>query len=66
MQQILEKYHQKMEKLNTFEKQTLKKLLNYSKSNGMSRFYMAFDHNQRTLQHLDHKGTPPFNHPQNR
>ena len=58
MQQILEKYHQKMEKLNMFEKQTLKKLLNYSRSNGMSRFYMAFDHNQRTLQTLDHK--PPL------
>lgn len=42
MQQIIEKYQKKIERLNVFEQQTLRTLLAESTSNGMSRFYLVF------------------------
>lgn len=42
MQNLIEYYHKELDKLNFFEKQKIKALLNRSNSNGMSRFYMAF------------------------
>ena len=42
MQQIIEKYQKKIERLNVFEQQTLRTLLAETTSNGMSRFYIVF------------------------
>lgn len=55
MQQILKKYQEKIEKLNVFEKQTLKNLMNYSSQNGMSRFYLVFDSNKQAIR-VDSQG----------
>jgi len=49
MKQILKKYSNKMEKLNVFEKQTLKSLLNERTSNCMSRFYLVIDQKQASF-----------------
>lgn len=43
MQKIIDKYQQKIEQLNVFEKQTLKTLIDNSTSNGMSRFFLVFN-----------------------
>ena len=46
MQRIIEKYQSKIEKLTIFEKQTLKRLIDYSSTGNMSRFYLVFDQPQ--------------------
>ncbi|MBL4707248.1 MAG: hypothetical protein JKY48_02250 [Flavobacteriales bacterium] len=61
MQRIIEKYHEKIDQLNVFEKQILRNLLNYSASNGMSRFYMVFDQSQLQPQKLTKETTRKFN-----
>lgn len=54
MKQILKKHSYKMEKLNVFEKQTLKSLLSERTSNGMSRFYLVIDRQQASFFTQNH------------
>jgi hypothetical protein len=60
MQQILKKYQEEIEKLNVFEKQTLKNLINYSSYNGMSRFFIAFAAEGQSIAVNNQTSTPPF------
>lgn len=59
MQRIIEKYQSKIEKLTIFEKQTLKRLVDYSSAGNMSRFYLVFD--QRQIQSIKSSGEQFFN-----